>query len=221
MKDNLLKKALFAGCLAVSLVGGLPAYAANGLFGTIEFKAKSLKALPKWTRVLEKIRDEEALYEKCAADIRDCESNGMLSWRGKIRSLQGENTLETLQQVNRFANQWPYIEDYKNYGVSDYWATPSEFLPNSGDCEDYAIFKYVTLKRLGFSPDDMRLAVVKDTVRNIAHAVLVVKYADSFYVMDSLFDVVLPDSQVMQYLPYYSVNETTRWAHIVPKNMSR
>lgn len=215
------KSLVVSACMMGLLMGALPAFAGDGLFGTIEFRAKSLKALPKWTRVLKTLQKEEKAYAKCAEDVRECGGGAMLSWRGKIRSLQGEGGLATIQAVNSFANQWPYIEDYKNYGVSDYWATPTEFLPNSGDCEDYAIFKYVTLKRLGFNPEDMRLAVVKDTVRNIAHAVLVVKYADTFYVMDSLFDVVLPDTQVMQYLPYYSVNETTRWAHIMPREMGR
>ncbi|MEC9291279.1 MAG: transglutaminase-like cysteine peptidase [Pseudomonadota bacterium] len=217
-----MRKAIQIGVCTIGLLcGALPAFAGNGLFGTIEFRAKSLAALPKWTTVLKKLEEEEADFSQCFEDSLTCTSGEMRTWRGRIRSLQGEDTLTMLQEVNKFANQWPYIEDITNYGISDYWATPEEFMPNSGDCEDYAIFKYVTLKRLGVNPDDMRLAVVKDTVRNIAHAVLVVKYADTFYVMDSLFDVVLPDSQVMQYLPYYSVNETTRWAHIVPREMGR
>jgi predicted transglutaminase-like cysteine proteinase len=55
-------------------------------------------------------------------------------------------------ETNRFLNDWRYKPDDQNYGQRDYWATPLEFLRRSGDCEDYAIAKYVTLRELGFAP---------------------------------------------------------------------
>jgi predicted transglutaminase-like cysteine proteinase len=98
--------------------------------------------------------------------------------------------------------------------MTDYWASPSEFIPSSGDCEDYSIFKYVTLKQMGFDPRNMRIVVVRDIVRNEAHAVLSVALNNTYYIMDSLFDDVQEHSLLYQYRPYYSVNEYARWAHI-------
>jgi predicted transglutaminase-like cysteine proteinase len=103
-----------------------------------------------------------------------------------------------------------------NYGADDYWASPLEFLRNSGDCEDYAIIAYVTLKTLGFDIDSLRFVVLHDKVRDEAHAVLAVYLDDKIYTMDSLVDGVLTQDRFQSYVPQYSVNETTLWAHIVP-----
>ncbi len=43
--------------------------------------------------------------------------------------------------------------------------------------EDYTIIKYFTLKEMGVDPASMRIVVLRDTIRNLAHAVLVV-YSD-------------------------------------------
>ena len=86
----------------------------------------------------------------------------------------------------------------------------------SGDCEDYAITKYLSLRQLGFAADRLRLVVVQDVVRDLAHAVLAVYLDDEVYILDNLTEAVLPQEQVAQYVPYYSVNELTRWAHVPP-----
>lgn len=124
--------------------------------------------------------------------------------------------IEQLRAVNRFLNGWRYKSDQDNYGVRDYWATPLEFLARSGDCEDYAIAKFVTLRKLGFSAEQLRLVVVHDMRRDLAHAVLAVYLDSQVYLLDNLNMAVLPQERVTHYVPYYSVNETTRWAHVPP-----
>ena len=191
----------------------------SGLFGSVEFKMPSLKALPKWTNVLKRIEVENFIFDECDADITSCRSSSVAAWREFVRNNKGSMSRRTIQDVNTFVNQWAYVHDIQNWGKSDYWATPIEFLERSGDCEDYAILKFVALKELGVDPKDMRIAVVQDTVRQIAHAVLVVYWGEEKtpLILDSLFNAVLPDTEVLQYIPYYSVNETTRWAHAMPK----
>ena len=51
-------------------------------------------------------------------------------------------------------------------------------------------------------------------LRNLAHAVLAVYTGDRVLILDNLTEAVLPDTRLSQYIPYYSVNETGRWAHI-------
>jgi hypothetical protein len=53
-------------------------------------------------------------------------------------------------------------------------------------------------------------------VRDLPHAVLAVYLDGEVYILDNLTTAVLPQEQVRQYVPYYSVNETTRWAHVLP-----
>jgi len=196
------------------------------LWGTVEFGSADLSVLPKWQDVLLKIKKEEEVYAACDADVLKCDTIGLKDWRvfvkNRRKKLQDSpstdeqsNPLDLLDDVNSFFNQWTYIEDMYNWDLSDYWASPLEFLKKSGDCEDYAIIKYITLKQLGFDVSNLRIAVVKDTVREIAHAVLAVQGSSGeIYILDSLMNEVLPQNGLLQYTPYYSVNEKMRWIHI-------
>ena len=139
-----------------------------------------------------------------------------MAWQSVVRTQRGRPPIEQIQAVNRFLNEWRYKSDDQNYGRRDYWATPLEFLRHSGDCEDYAIAKYVTLRQLGFMPEQLRLVVVRDVIRDLAHAVLAVYVDEEVYILDNLTKAVLPQERIGQYVPYYSVNETTRWAHVAP-----
>tara|TARA_R110000868_G_C10970322_1_gene769712 strand:- start:8999 stop:9670 length:672 start_codon:yes stop_codon:yes gene_type:complete len=214
LKHAIKKMLLISSCL---ILLSSNVFAADGLFGSVEFELRSIDALPKWKSVLERIEAETYKFKACDADIRGCESNGLSEWREFIKEEKKSHSNSMLQNVNNFVNKWPYIEDQYNWHKSDYWASPSEFLDKSGDCEDYAIIKYVTLKELGVKSENMRIAIVMDKLRLMYHAVLVV-YDDkkNAVIMDSLFDTVLPQGDVLQYTPHYSVNEKARWAHIMP-----
>jgi predicted transglutaminase-like cysteine proteinase len=201
-----------------ALLGTTPAVSATApqLFGTVEFRVDSLAALPQWQSVLRRIANERPIYRACAEAAATCPTRSALAWQALLKSEVGQPRFEQIQAVNQFLNQWQYKTDQQNYGQRDYWATPLEFLRHSGDCEDYAIAKYVSLRQLGFAADDLRLVVLRDIVRDLPHAVLAVYLRGEVYILDNLTRAVLPQEQVTQYVPYYSVNETTRWAHVAP-----
>ena len=208
--NTLLKVAVFAAAFLIAT----PAIAGSTkLFNTVEFQSNSLEALPQWQRALAKIERERQGYAKCARNEHACGSRAISAWQGMIRKLRGSHRIEQLDHVNRFINQWQYRPDRRNYGRSDYWASPGEFFSRSGDCEDYAIAKYVTLRQMGFSADQLRLVVVNDTRRDIAHAVLAAYVGGDVYILDNLSNQVRSQSVVSEYAPYYSVNEKARWAH--------
>jgi predicted transglutaminase-like cysteine proteinase len=80
---------------------------------------------------------------------------------------------ELLRSVNGYFNRSRAIVDLEHWGVEDYWATPAEFLASGGgDCEDYAIAKYFTLKELGVPASRLRLVYVRTWRSNAAHMVL-------------------------------------------------
>jgi predicted transglutaminase-like cysteine proteinase len=212
-----VKTALKALALLGAWLATAPSVSAQPvLLGTTEFRAPSLAPVPQWQRVLEKIDDERRIYRACAAAEADCPSRGAAAWQAMIRNQAGRAPRDQLDTVNRFLNGWRYKEDIANYGRRDYWATPLEFFLRSGDCEDYAIAKYVTLRQLGFAAEQLRLVVVQDVVRDLAHAVLAVYLEDDVYILDNLTRAVTPQAELARYVPYYSVNETTRWAHVTP-----
>lgn len=179
------------------------------LFGTVEFR-RPLDTLPGWLDVIERNMAEPIF-------IAHKQFNRTTSWDGFQNSVRGKSPMEQLRFVNSFWNGWPYREDIANWGTQDYWEIPAQFLKKSGDCEDYAIVKYFTLKELGFDPQKMRIVVLRDTIRNLAHAVLVVFMDDDAYVLDNLSNVVMSHRRLGNYSPQYSVNEFGRWAHIKGK----
>ena len=185
-----------------------------GLFRSHEFRS-TLKALPQWTRVLQLAEAQTDAFYACNPGAEVC-SPAALSWQKIILQVQGQPVMDQLKQVNSYFNRWPYRLDIDVYGVSDYWATPGEFLKLSGDCEDYSISKYYALRKLGFAVDDMRIVMLKDNIRNISHAVLAVKLPDDTYILDNMSELVLSHHKYEHYVPQYSVNEFYRWAHVSP-----
>ncbi|MCL1986037.1 MAG: transglutaminase-like cysteine peptidase [Betaproteobacteria bacterium] len=177
------------------------------LFGTIEFRSK-LKDTPQWERVVAEERKKPGLDHPVGLAA---------SWPETRSKLKGLGLLEQLNVVNRFFNRYPYRLSSEIYGVRNYWATPAEFMKNSGDCKDYAIIKYYALKQLGVNPDSMRIVVLTDVIRNLAHAVVAVYYEGNAYILDNLSNLVLPHTRLTHYRPQFSVNENYRWVHMVPK----
>ncbi|WP_282606533.1 transglutaminase-like cysteine peptidase [Pelagibius sp. Alg239-R121] len=189
--------------------------ASPGIFRTIEFKSKSFKALPQWRRVLDQVKQEQKAFQSCTNNAANCSSEVQKSWREIIISARNLNRQEKLRAVNRYFNRWPYKFDQEVFGVNEYWASPVEFMTRSGDCEDFSIAKYFALKELGFSEQEMRVVIVMDRIRNIGHAILAIYEKNDILVLDSLSNVILSHSKYKHYLPQYSMNETTRWAHFV------
>ena len=176
------------------------------LFGTVEFK-RPLSTLPGWLDLLKRNQMDPIF-------IPGKVFKKGVTWDTFKSKAPVNNKMELLRYVNSFWNTWPYVEDIVNWRQEDYWEIPAEFLKKSGDCEDYSIIKYFTLKELGIPPESMRVVVVRDTIRNFAHAVLVVYLNDDAFILDNLSNSVLSHTKVRQYSPQYSVNEFGRWAHL-------
>lgn len=184
------------------------------LFDTVSYRTDSLEALPQWRRVLDEIAEEKPIYRACADASGPCLSKALLAWLAMMKGQSGQSDMAKMRAVNRFINQWAHQPDIVNHAQQDFWSSPLTFLRQSGDCEDYAIMKYVSLREMGFDAEQLRIVIVRDTLRDLAHAVLAVHIEGEIYVLDNLFQAVLPQARVRQYLPYYSVNEQARWSHL-------
>lgn len=119
-----------------------------------------------------------------------------------------------LRLVNSFFNRARFISDIKHWGEEDYWATPVELLTtNGGDCEDFSIAKYLTLKAMGVPDDELRIVYVKALELNQAHMVLawyVTPDADPL-ILDNLINDIRPASQRTDLEPVYSFNGEGLW----------
>lgn len=136
----------------------------------------------------------------------------------RVNNLLGNGasvSVETLSQVNRWANQRiEYADDTATYGTRDYWATANETLAiGRGDCEDYAILKYHMLQAIGFDESQMYLTLARDLVRNADHAILVVRIGQQHYMLDNATDVLLPANISYDYRATMSFNSESAWLH--------
>lgn len=141
---------------------------------------------------------------------------GPLGAGQSLMATQKQGTeLERLQVVNRFFNQQlRYVEDIDLWHEVDYWATPVQALiKGAGDCEDYAIAKYFSLRRMGIPSEKLRITYVKALRQNRAHMVLTYYSSPQAQplVLDSLMDAIKPASQRTDLLPVYAFNGEGLW----------
>lgn len=117
--------------------------------------------------------------------------------------------IEKVKLVNDFFNQVPYYSDIQHWKQKDYWATPIEKLAtNGGDCEDYSIAKYYTLRELGIEEKKLRIMYVKALEWNEAHMVLTYFPEPSFspLVLDNIKPGLKTADQRKDLIPVYSFN---------------
>jgi predicted transglutaminase-like cysteine proteinase len=197
--------AFFAGAAM-----GTPASAADPvaatqvrLFGSSENVNHDISTFPKWTGMLARYAQERHLEDAPCRDGR-CH---VQQWKAFVETLRGKDRITQLQAINAYANRIPYRSDADRHGMADYWATPRETFGRSADCEDYAIIKYLSLKKLGWSTSELRIVVLKHEVRNELHAVLVAYVNGSAYVLDNLIPDVREHAAIRYYRPIFSINE--------------
>ena len=134
----------------------------------------------------------------------------ILDWEALIKSSAALPEPDKLNEVNRFFNRKVrFVDDIQLWRENDYWATPVEMLvKGAGDCEDYSIAKYFTLRRLGIPSEKLRITYVKALNYNQAHMVLTYYASPSAepLVLDNLINDIRPASQRKDLLPVYAFN---------------
>ncbi len=136
-------------------------------------------------------------------------------WQDLMKTDKNLPDQEKLKLVNQFFNrQIEFVDDIYLWGVKDYWATPIEFLVRgAGDCEDYSIAKYFTLKELGISEKKMRITYVKALKLRQAHMVLTYFETPRSVpvVLDNLISTIKLAIERKDLLPVYSFNGSGLW----------
>lgn len=201
--------------LCASLVFIFSSAHASMLTEYSQTESDSLRSFPKWMAVTSRTEEEmNSPASKSCAGATDTLCANLLAW-GQLQSMfKNSSRKEQIEAVNTFVNKMPYIEDRNNWGKTDYWETPYEFFTYSGDCEDFSIAKYYTLKQMGVPEEDMRLIIVQDlNLGGIMHAVLEVMVDGTPYLLDNQAESVIRAEKVHHYKPIYAINETSWWAY--------
>lgn len=138
------------------------------------------------------------------------------TWRELINRGQQQRWSEnqSLQEVNDFFNRLLFIDDKKLWGKNDYWAIPLEFLGAAGgDCEDYSIAKYFSLRELGIREEKLRMVYVKALKYQQFHMVVAYYPTPSSVplILDNIDGDIKPATRRPDLVPIFSFNGTSLW----------
>jgi predicted transglutaminase-like cysteine proteinase len=210
------RKAWQRSLATIVMLGGflaaVPAGAYPPLFGARETRSENLRPFQKWLSALDRHLTEHGMLNG------PCTPNGLERcqlhvWRSFLESLQPLDRRAQIDAINTFVNNHPYVADLVNWGTEDYWETPREFLDRNGDCEDYAIAKFLSLRYLGFSNDALRIVVLQDLNLRIHHAILAVYLDGEILALDNQIKAAISTERIRHYKPIYSINEQSWWLH--------
>jgi predicted transglutaminase-like cysteine proteinase len=159
--------------------------------------------LEKWLTVLRQWKHEKGAVGACSNDPSQCSTPGarrFVELVGAAKTLSGR---AQLGEVNRAVNlAISPASDFAMHGLVDVWSSPLATLASgSGDCEDYAIVKFAVLLEAGVSPENVRLMIVRDTIRYEDHAIVAVRHEDQWLTLDNRRMLMLADTELANYTP--------------------
>lgn len=175
---------------------------------------KNLPARKDWLSVSE--GDYTGLFrQKCIGSAKVCRSDLATGVAAAVSGSRELPTLKRVSLINRAVNRaLDYRSDQQIFGRADYWANPNEVAAlGVGDCEDFAIAKLWALRSIGLTPEQLQFVVIKDTRRNVLHAVLAVHLDGQTYILDSLSDKVATQGAFPNYKPIMSFAANNSYLH--------
>lgn len=142
-------------------------------------------------------------------------------WQAMLREATPLDDERKLQMVNNFFNRRIRFDDDINiWGEQDYWATPLETMGKlAGDCEDFSIAKYTSLKLLGVPTEKLRLIYVRAQLGAVGSGLTQAHMVVGYYatpeseplVLDNLIADIRPASRRTDLYPVFSFNGDGLW----------
>ncbi len=160
--------------------------------------------LGKWSGLVADIHAETEILAHCRASIVGCPpaAQKFLAVIADGRAHEGRARFGVINRAINMAIE--PMSDLAQWGVIDRWSAPLVTLATGrGDCEDYAIAKYVALEEAGVAEDDLRLVIVRDLVLGQDHAVVTARLDDKWIVLDNRRLALLDDDEMPHVQPRF------------------
>ena len=163
----------------------------------------------KWLGVERKLDDERVQLALCDGDRERCASPAALQLLAIVDAARAREGRARIGEINRAINLAIHpMSDLAQYGQADVWSSPLvTFAHGAGDCEDYAIAKFVALDLAGISPDDLRIVVVHDTVNGEGHAVAAARLDGHWLTLDNRRMAMVEDAAARNYRPLFVIDQ--------------
>jgi len=165
--------------------------------------------------------DLDAVETYAKSRYGDAVASQIRQWRGILGAATGQPEVQQLKQINTFINRSVrFSDDPEVWGSKDYWATLLEtFSKRAGDCEDFVIAKYLSLRLLGIPDSKLRLIYVRARIggpnSSLTQAHMVLGYYETPtaqpLVLDNLIGDIQPAARRPDLSPIFSFNSSGLW----------
>lgn len=166
----------------------------------------------KWRKASDDIDAAAPSLAHCKRDFRRC-SPAARSFLAIVRQAERAKGRDRLAIVNRRVNATiAYTSDQDQWRADDKWSAPlgvgksGSFDTGKGDCEDYAIAKYVALRQAGIADADLQVLMVKDQVAGNDHAVLAARDGGQWLLLDNRWSRLLDENEAAFFTPLFALN---------------
>jgi predicted transglutaminase-like cysteine proteinase len=162
--------------------------------------------LTKWNRVKADMHAESEIFARCRANMNSCPvaAKNFLAIVDQGRALTGRARIGVINRAINMAIE--PMSDMAQWGVPDKWSAPLEtFTTHKGDCEDYAIAKYVALIEAGIAADDVKLMIVHNTAAHEDHAVTAARLDGAWIILDNRWLRLVEDTAMPEAVPLYAL----------------
>jgi predicted transglutaminase-like cysteine proteinase len=195
--------------LALSRSERQPVSTRNEPFGVFTSTLSEGPIAEKWAGVQQDVRSEMQRVAECRGQRSKCVDLDTLSFLRIVETAQARQGIARLGEVNRAVNlAIRPVSDLANFGQTDVWSAPlSTLARGSGDCEDYAIAKMVVLLEAGVPSPDLRLVILRDTVRAEEHAVLAARQQGRWLILDNRTLVMVADVEFKGFQPVFVIGD--------------
>jgi predicted transglutaminase-like cysteine proteinase len=173
--------------------------------------------LEKWRGLARQLDDEAVQLALCDGDRDRCVSSAALQLLAIVDNARARDGRARLGEINRAINlAIRPMSDLAQYGEIDVWSSPLvTFAHGAGDCEDYAIAKFVALRLAGIAPGDLRIVIMRDTIRGEDHAVAAARLDGRWLTLDNRRMAMIEDAQVRNYRPTFVIDQTGIMQYVV------
>jgi len=178
-------------------------------FGLFVTKISTGGLREKWRGLTRRLDDERVQLALCDGDRDRCASPAALRFLAIVDHARAREGRARLGEINRAINlAIRPMSDLAQYGEIDVWSPPlATFATGAGDCEDYAIAKFVALRLAGVSPDDVRIVIMHDTIRGEDHAVAAARLDGQWLTLDNRRMAMIEDAHIRNYRPLFVIDQ--------------
>jgi predicted transglutaminase-like cysteine proteinase len=163
----------------------------------------------KWQALARKVDDDRVQIALCDGDRERCASPAALRFLAIIDQGRGREGRARLGEINRAINlAIRPASDLAQYGEEDVWSSPlATFSRGAGDCEDYAIAKYVALRQAGVAARDLRIVILYDALHHEDHAVAAARLDGHWLMLDNQRMLMIEDIDARNVRPLFVIDE--------------